>query len=581
MADFFWSTQNPNGQDVRCEGGEIVKVTPKSMSAIAGDAGNFVWKPGAVQQGNVYNNWPDLAAAIAALPGQKTVTVDTSLGAAHVTTGNWPFILDTKFVAGGGTGVIAAITIDDGAHFTYASSSEQEPRLSFDGINVGVANTAAAVISLTTQALELFFDNASALIVTGSKAFVSMAGTSELVCWVKNNSIVSTGSADPFVVTGGTPVLDFIAVTGAILQQSIIAATGGAGTVAWLLDASAQTQASTAQSIAPVVTVFDPQETFVLQPGGGSADKNVFGDWTSMYLALAMSPHQPRTVLIDDNFAPAHMVSGTWELDNVTLLVNFGSAGAGVLIVDNGAHISSDTHTLTIADGLIVRGDAAIASTVWAPAGGGLFTQLIFRNAGALQNSSATPFITVTDNNFSITGFDTIVGDSTHPVVTVAAGKSVSAVLSDSNIAAHAFAGLGTLNAFCDPASLVITPQDVSTVTVSKSAVTGMLVRTTVSKTGNYTLTSGAVGGSPDYTVWADTNGGALTITLPTPAAGLQFLIVDSGNHSGAAAITLARHAAEKINGAAANLALATNGAAWLVTTNGTDWWVNKMVIGP
>jgi hypothetical protein len=98
-----------------------------------------------------------------------------------------------------------------------------------------------------------------------------------------------------------------------------------------------------------------------------------------------------------------------------------------------------------------------------------------------------------------------------------------------------------------------------------------------VSKAANYTIDSGT---TPDGTIWMNSSGGAWTLTLPTPTAGREFILVDAGNALATHNVTLARHAAENINGAGANLALATSGASYMVTSDGTNWWTSKSVVG-
>lgn len=93
-----------------------------------------------------------------------------------------------------------------------------------------------------------------------------------------------------------------------------------------------------------------------------------------------------------------------------------------------------------------------------------------------------------------------------------------------------------------------------------------------VSKSGNYTIDSA---GNADFMISVTA---ALTLTMPTPRAG-RMIVVNVNFALGAASLTFARHAAEKINGVAASLVLNASQAAssfkpLVVTSDGTDWFV-------
>lgn len=92
----------------------------------------------------------------------------------------------------------------------------------------------------------------------------------------------------------------------------------------------------------------------------------------------------------------------------------------------------------------------------------------------------------------------------------------------------------------------------------------------TATKTANYTLTNA------DNIIFADTSGGAFTLTLPSPTglAGKMFRIFDSTGSFSTNNLTLAPSAAEKISGLAASKLFQTDWGSWMVTTNGTDWFI-------
>lgn len=89
-------------------------------------------------------------------------------------------------------------------------------------------------------------------------------------------------------------------------------------------------------------------------------------------------------------------------------------------------------------------------------------------------------------------------------------------------------------------------------------------------KVANYMITTA------DNIIFVDTSGGAFTLTLPTPTAigGKFFRIIDTAGTLSTNNLTLARSAAEKIEGLAASKLFSTDWGGWTVTTNGTDWFV-------
>jgi hypothetical protein len=92
-------------------------------------------------------------------------------------------------------------------------------------------------------------------------------------------------------------------------------------------------------------------------------------------------------------------------------------------------------------------------------------------------------------------------------------------------------------------------------------------------------LTTNTVLTNKDKSLFVDTTGGVVTLTLPDPTAqGLGRKFVITKTNTGTNKITLARDAAENINGVAASFDLPGSATAargrWLVISDGTDWWV-------
>lgn len=90
---------------------------------------------------------------------------------------------------------------------------------------------------------------------------------------------------------------------------------------------------------------------------------------------------------------------------------------------------------------------------------------------------------------------------------------------------------------------------------------------TTNTQTGDYTIQT------TDFQIFANFST-SHTLTLPAPANGMVYHIWDIAGTAETNTITLARHSTEKISGVAASRVLSTNWGHWMVTTNGTDWFV-------
>lgn len=488
MSDFFWSTQNPSGQDVRCEGGEVVHVDPKSMGAIAADAGNFVWAdPTAVQADNIYNNWPDLAKAIAKVRGQKTVTCVAA--ALTVTAGAWPGITDVTFVTGEAVAATSAVvTVADGATFT---STE---RITLRSVVFEYAGTAGPCITLTGST-ELVFNlkEAGAVGTTGGHPMVSVGDTASLLSFA--DIACSWGAGTVAIATIGA-VASFFLFNGSALQSGAVTATA-LGTVNIGVDGASQSllSATAVGTIAPGIQVLDPQPTFVFRPGGtGTLDGNVFTTWAALMEAVSLTAG-PRTILVDDSLAAAHMTTvggGTpWNLDNVTLMGN--ALASETLIVDVGAKFTSSS--LRLSNGLILSVNAT--ATAWTA---GVFFELILEDPGtSIQNNvGSAPLLTVAaggNNGFVQVGPGCVLGDGTHNVITVPATGSIISYLEQAGaVNAHAYAGAGTVTQNY-AASLPSLTQDVTTYTLSYSGFANETQATgnTGTGTGTASITSGNI----------------------------------------------------------------------------------------
>lgn len=87
--------------------------------------------------------------------------------------------------------------------------------------------------------------------------------------------------------------------------------------------------------------------------------------------------------------------------------------------------------------------------------------------------------------------------------------------------------------------------------------------------TANYTVDSGGA----DFEIWLNASG-AITVTLPTPTIGRVIILADITGALETNNVTLAQHAAEKINGFAGSRTLQTNWGRWTIVSDGTNWVV-------
>jgi len=88
----------------------------------------------------------------------------------------------------------------------------------------------------------------------------------------------------------------------------------------------------------------------------------------------------------------------------------------------------------------------------------------------------------------------------------------------------------------------------------------------------NYTLDASG----SDYCILADSSGGAFNLTLVAPAV-RTWLVIDTKGTFGTGAVTLVRNGTEKINGVAASKVLSAPWGQYLITGNGTDWFVTGL----
>lgn len=455
----------------------------------AGAATSYVWAPGGVAAPGVYVTWPTLVAAFALVPPQsrKIVAVDDALGAAHITTGAWANCDNIEFVSGGadsGPGLgIATIIVDQGATISGVA------QMRLIGCNLEYnATSGACITTVANQNITLVVEGAELVGAgSGGNGFIS-AGAGATINFIGRVCQIAGQ------LFAGTATSIFNGSLGALcnFQAGVVNMTAGA-VVALTVDGSSPVSA--AQTPAPTITIVDPTATVVFQPGG-TAGGNTYIDWAPMMAALALF-QGPKTILVDDSLAAAHMTAGAWDLDNVTFRCNEASATFS-LIVDEGATFTS---TYLMVDGLLISSRTTSAAP-WTPAT--FFSLRLFNGADLLCTAAATkPFLQV---NAAATGSQVILdqgtalGDGVHNVIDVAGGQTLNVLVASPQFAsggltAHAFGGTGTVAVVAGDGATVSATQDVTTFTTSFPTTPNLVqvANNTGTGTGTITITTGNI----------------------------------------------------------------------------------------
>lgn len=76
-----------------------------------------------------------------------------------------------------------------------------------------------------------------------------------------------------------------------------------------------------------------------------------------------------------------------------------------------------------------------------------------------------------------------------------------------------------------------------------------------------------------DFEIYCN-HSSAINITLPSPATPRDFKIIDISGAIETNNVTLVRHGSENINNLAASRILQSNFGIWVVSADGTNWWL-------
>jgi len=287
------------------------------------------------------------------------------------------------------------------------------------------------------------------------------------------------------------------------------------------------------EPVSPDTSVaIDMNDGVVLGPGGGLRSKDIL--WRSLCVATRIIASGPPCSFVFDG---GGMIG--WTDPSATNPIRLDPGGCKIRLTNSatlsGAGMPAGNPLVVVSGGGSLDITALAGSSIGDHTlGGGLF-------ASALVTSDAS----VTLNPTLYAGF---IG------VTFAKLDAADRVTYDDSLVTPPTLGSDNVQGALDALkSLIIAPLSV----VTKSSNDTLLVT--------------------DAIVLVNTSGGAFTLTLPDPAlfSGRLFYIFDkTGSLSPANALTLARFAAEKIVGLAASKMFQTAWGAWIVTSDGTDWYV-------
>ena len=194
-------------------------VTPSTNSG-----GSFVYRPGGTAGGNVYTTDVTLLAALAALPGAKTVWVDDSIVSPAVLNQANMNLDGVEF-----TGVANYHSAQGGAALEFgASASASWSTLSFRGaLLVTFVGTTAPLFSIATADTEanLFLDQGCSL-VCGEQPFVNVESSTGFIFVYTISSYIGDGTHTVFSANGASSGLGVVQVAAQSTMEAN-AASGG------------------------------------------------------------------------------------------------------------------------------------------------------------------------------------------------------------------------------------------------------------------------------------------------------------------------------------------------------------------
>jgi hypothetical protein len=295
---------------------------------LPGSPNFLVYKPGGVEENNVYVDWSNLIATFSTIEGPVWIELDDSLGALTIPTGTWDLEGRAHLVSSYGT-ERTSVRLGSGSILQNVSSFERVYVYS-DAAETGKIQIAADSITYATDCEFTTFSDTNALIES------ILPHTFVLI----NSQLTSAGAAFPVC----TP----ISTSGdqqTILLQGVQSSVGddvfgGSTTIdvyrqtSWVTCSDAHAAFTGTLNVnSPAET---PQMTFVFRPGGIDAG-NVYTDWTMLMAAVGVVTG-PKIIEFDaslDGNLRCDIPTGTWNLGGETILRGKPRASGGDTLSSN------------------------------------------------------------------------------------------------------------------------------------------------------------------------------------------------------------------------------------------------------
>jgi hypothetical protein len=440
--------------------GEFAEVGGGSGSGGGGPVAftqyQFVLRPGGVAGGTVFTTWAALMGAAALVPGPHLIQLDGTIvpGGCHATAGTWN--LDNfEFITTTNGATTDALTIDDGAHFTFNSLYLS------DGATFQ-CNGTTPVYAATPNTVMILDLDASITSNAGKSVFIAAGAGSSPAIYLRDGASLGDGVTPTISVAAGVQLTVF----GFNISNVNAHTVTGLGAFVALADNTSTISATQDGGVTVVLPGTNREQySFVFQPGGVPGG-NVYVDETTLQNAMALCAG-PKLLQVDSSIAPAIFVNPNWHANGVTIT---GSDFNSTLQFQGAGSILPTTNDLTLEN---VTVEAHGPASVWIPSSGlgilKLDNSLLQSVAGAapfLEQTAAGGLTQVILDNLAI------LGDGVHAAITIDAGATLPFTLANSSqTPANALAGAGTAVVGLNSDSSIAAPQAVAVLTIILNSV--------------------------------------------------------------------------------------------------------------
>lgn len=376
--------------------------------------------------------------------------------------------------------------------------------------------------------------------ITALTGDVTAAGPGSVAATIALNAVTNAKLAQMPTLTikgnntGGTAnALDLT-----VAQVNTMLGTTGSATSIGALDS----QAANANGLALVSNVLSTQSADATHPGMVNNTTQSFSGNKTFTGTVAISPASLTALSVNTT---------SFIVDSTNNAIGIGTAPATTTVIDivNNSGSTKAIQATSYGSNIGYRARRA-NGTLASP------TQLLTGDNMSFFSArgyGATAFAAVSTGAINIIAGENFTDSSMLTYVTINATPTGSVT------SAEAFRVAAT--------GVTLGPQASSTAVHS---INGGLIQTTRTITGNLTLDTT----TKDYLIFVTTASGAISITLPAPVNGREFLFKDISGSANTNNITLVRNGSEKIEGLAASKVLQTNWGAWKLVSNGTDWFL-------